>query len=132
MKRVSKRGWLIGILVGVALVTIACQPTRSAFEVTNDSGRVVDFVYSEDFLDLSDFGRDYDSLSIGDRDTYQGCTQCDMAPGAVYNFEEPFRERQSVTIAAREADSNVLIFKRRYTWQELFDLDFRVFLVDQS
>ena len=132
MKRFRNRTMLVGVLAFALLATVACQPTRAFFEVTNDSGAPVDFIYSEDFIDLSEFGRDYASLSIGDRDTYQGCTVCDFAPGEVYRFDEPFREGQTIILAAREAESNTMIFIRRYTWQELFDLEWKVSLVDEN
>lgn len=132
MNRFRKRTLLLGFFVLAALATVACQPTRASFEVTNRSDGPVDFIYSEDFIDLREFGRDYDSLNVGDSDTYQGCTQCNLAPGEIYRFQEPFREGQTVIMAAREAETDRLIFIRRYTWKELFDLEWMVSLVDES
>ncbi len=131
MNQFRKRTLLFGTLAVLLLLTVACQPTRAAFEITNDSGIAIDFIYSEDFIDFRDFGRNYDALEIGDVDTYQGCTQCGISPGAVYRFEEPFSDGQTVVMAAREAESNRMIFIMRYTWQELFDQDWKVSVVDQ-
>ncbi len=137
VKLVRGRFFYFGVLAIVALIvvavaTAACEPTRAAFEVRNDTGRTIDFIYSEDFIDLTDFGRDYAALQIGDTDTYQGCTQCDVPPGGIYRFDEPFQRGQSVTMVARVAETDALIFLRSYTWQELFDRDWKVSLVDES
>ncbi len=115
----------------MALVTVACQPTRVVIEVTNDSAETVDFIYAEDFIDLSDFGRDYDALSVGDVDTYQGCTECPVAPGEMFIFDIPLARGQSVVMAARESDTERLIFIQRYSFTELRDKDWIVRLSDQ-
>lgn len=111
---------------------IACQPTRATLEITNDSGQVVDFVYAEDFIDLRDFGRDYDALELGDIDTYQGCTRCDISPGQTFLLETPLARGHSVVLAARESETERLMYIRRYTIKDLQDAEWTISLVNQS
>ncbi len=120
------------VLAAIFSASVACQPTYVFLEVENRSGLQIDFIYSEDFVDLREFGRDYASLEIGDIDTYQGCTECDVEPGERVTYETPLSRGQAVTIVARESESERLVYIQNYTYEELREAEWKVTLVNQS
>jgi hypothetical protein len=126
--KVFRRLLWFSLVVAAALGLTGCRDYSHDLVVTNDTGIVVDFIYAEDFIDLRDFGRDYQALEIGDEDTYQGCTECDIQPGGTSTVHVPEARNQSVILAARDSGTKRLIYIHRFRFEELNELEWDVSL----
>jgi hypothetical protein len=81
-------------------------------------------------LDLSLYGIDYESLTIGDTDTHSGCDPCDMSPGQEAERMEFLTDDDTFVIVARISETNEIIYLRRLSVQDMKAMDWEVDLVD--
>jgi hypothetical protein len=127
------RRLLLFVLVAIAsLGMTACRDYSHDLVVTNNTGIVIDFIYAEDFIDLRDFGRDYQALEIGDVDTYQGCTECNIQPGGTSTVHVLEARNQSVILAARDSSTKRLVYLHRFRFEELNEMEWQVGLTKMT
>lgn len=105
------------------IVATACDSVEQV-DVINNSSVTVDILY----------GPGGEIQQIGDTDN-GGCVICGLEPRSEEFFIDPSGDpergrRHDYELTARETTSNIVIYSRVFTWDELRDMDWRVVITD--
>lgn len=125
---------ILGAAVIVSLLS-ACQlhPKQQEFTIRNGSDLLISATYG---VDNPNVGRQdylyYSTLALSSVDKNEWCTFCNVQPDMTApSIFFPFTRSEQAYFAARDSQTNELIFYREFSFDELENMDWIVPIIDQ-